>query len=68
MKSLTAIGAIILPMQLVASLWGMNSVVPWGHYDRYTSWHDYMPFMSICLAMLIVTLVMITYFRRKGIM
>lgn len=69
MKNLTAIGAIIMPMQLVASLWGMNSIVPWGFYaDKHVDWQDNLPFLSICLGMLLVTVVTMVYFRRANIM
>jgi Mg2+ and Co2+ transporter CorA len=68
MKNLTAVGAIILPLQLVASLWGMNCEVP---FQAFLDWSDaeaVLPFISVCAAMLFVTLFMSAYFRKHHLM
>jgi magnesium transporter len=55
---LTAFSVIILPLTLLASLWGMNVGVP-GEGDETAFW--------IILAGMAVLLVsMLTYFRRRG--
>jgi len=68
MKNLTAVGAIILPLQLVASLWGMNCQVP---FQAFLDWSDseaIVPFISVCAAMLLVTLFMSAYFKKHDLM
>jgi magnesium transporter len=57
-KVLTAISVIVLPLTLVASIWGMNVGVP-GEEDMTAFW-AILGFMVILLGG------MIAYFRRRG--
>jgi magnesium transporter len=58
LRVLTAFSVIILPLTLLASLWGMNVGVP-GEGDETAFW--------IILAGMVMLLVsMLTYFRRRG--
>jgi magnesium transporter len=58
LRVLTAFSVIILPLTLLASLWGMNVGVP-GEGDETASW--------IIVAGMVALLVgMLTYFRRRG--
>ena len=55
---LTAISVIVLPLTLVASIWGMNVRVP-GEGDPLAFWLV----LGLMLAMLVG---LIAYFRRRG--
>jgi magnesium transporter len=58
LRVLTAFSVIILPLTLLASMWGMNVGVP-GEGDETAFW--------IILAGMVMLLVsMLTYFRRRG--
>jgi magnesium transporter len=55
---LTSISVIVLPLTLLASIWGMNVAVP-GEEDMTAFW--------IVVGMMVVLLVgMVGYFRRRG--
>ena len=58
LRFLTAISVIILPLTLIASLWGMNVGVP-GEGDSGD-------FYVIVGAMGVLLIAMLTYFRRRG--
>jgi magnesium transporter len=58
LRVLTAISVIVLPLTLIASIWGMNVGVP-GEGDRAD-------FYVIVGAMVALLLAMVTYFRRRG--
>jgi magnesium transporter len=60
-KKISAVAAIIIPLSLVASLWGMNVPVPG---QPGTSAKDYPAFVIICLAMALITAVMFFIARR----
>src|SRR3954447_5160801 len=57
-RVLTAISVIVLPLTLVASIWGMNVGVP-GEQDSTAFW-------EILAAMVILLGSMAYYFRRRG--
>ena len=57
-RVLTAISVIVLPLTLVASIWGMNVRVP-GESDSTAFWLV----LGLMLAMLVG---LIAYFRRQG--
>jgi magnesium transporter len=57
-RVLTAISVIVLPLTLVASIWGMNVHVP-GQGDSLAFWLV----LGLMLAMLVM---LIAYFRRRG--
>lgn len=57
-RVLTAITVIVLPLTLVASIWGMNVGVP-GEQDMTAFW-------LILGAMVLLLAGMIAYFRRRG--
>jgi magnesium transporter len=58
LRVLTAFSVIILPLTLIASLWGMNVGVP-GEGDTED-------FFAIVGAMTVLLVGMLTYFRRRG--
>ena len=58
LRVLTAFSVIILPLTLIASLWGMNVGVP-GEGDSED-------FYVVAGGMAIVLVGMLTYFRRRG--
>jgi magnesium transporter len=58
LRVLTSISVIVLPLTLIASIWGMNVGVP-GEGDRED-------FFAIVGAMVLLMLVMIIFFRRRG--
>jgi magnesium transporter len=57
-RVLTAISVIVLPLTLVASIWGMNVGVP-GEGDTGAFW-------AILAAMVVLLGGMVAYFRRRG--
>jgi magnesium transporter len=58
LRVLTAISVVVLPLTLLASIWGMNVHVP-GEGDRSAFW-------VILLGMLALLVAMVVYFRRRG--
>ncbi len=59
LRVLTAISVIVLPLTLIASIWGMNVGVP-GEGDAFDFW------LVIAAMAAILAGVMLTYFRRRG--
>ena len=57
-RVLTAISVIVLPLTLVASIWGMNVGVP-GEGDTAAFW-------AILVVMVVLLGGMVAYFRRRG--
>ena len=57
-RVLTAISVIVLPLTLVASIWGMNVGVP-GEQDTTAFW-------AILGVMVVLLGGMVAYFRRRG--
>ena len=62
MKNLSAVATIVLPLSLVAGIMGMNVQVPWQH-DSNNDLATLAPFIVICGGMVIVTILMIVYFK-----
>jgi magnesium transporter len=58
LRVLTSISVIVLPLTLLASIWGMNVGVP-GEQDTTAFW-------VIVGAMVALLVGMVTYFRRRG--
>jgi magnesium transporter len=58
LRVLTSISVIVLPLTLIASIWGMNSGVP-GEQDLTAFW-------VIVGVMFVLLLGMVGYFRRRG--
>jgi magnesium transporter len=58
LRVLTAFSVVILPLTLIASLWGMNVGVP-GEGDSGAFW-------AIVGVMAVMLVGMVTYFRRRG--
>jgi magnesium transporter len=58
LRVLTAISVIVLPLTFIASLWGMNVGVP-GEGDP----EDFYAIVGACLVVLVV---MLAFFRRRG--
>src|SRR5688500_17404986 len=58
LKVLTSISVIVLPLTLLASIWGMNVGVP-GEGDRED-------FFAIVAAMLVLLCAMLAFFKRRG--
>ena len=58
LRVLTSISVIVLPLTLLASIWGMNVGVP-GEQDMTAFW-------IIVGAMVVLLVGMVTYFRRRG--
>ncbi len=58
LRVLTSISVVVLPLTLIASIWGMNVGVP-GEGDTATFW-------LVIAAMLALLVGMLTYFRRRG--
>jgi len=58
LRVLTSISVVVLPLTLIASIWGMNVGVP-GEGDQTD-------FYVIVGAMLVMFLGMVAYFRRRG--
>jgi magnesium transporter len=57
-RVLTAISVIVLPLTLIASIWGMNVGIP-GEGDTGAFW-------AILVAMGVLLCGMVVYFRRRG--
>ena len=58
LRVLTAFSVVILPLTLIASIWGMNVHVP-GEGES-------LPFFLIIGAMILVLVGMLWFFRRRG--
>jgi magnesium transporter len=58
LRVLTSISVIVLPLTLLASIWGMNVGVP-GEGDNTAFW-------AITASMVVLLVGMVTYFRRRG--
>jgi magnesium transporter len=58
LRVLTSISVIVLPLTLLASIWGMNVGVP-GEQDMTAFW-------IVVGAMVVLLVGMVTYFRRRG--
>jgi magnesium transporter len=58
LRLLTAFSVILLPLTLIASIWGMNVHVP-GQGSTHAFW-------AVVGAMVVVLTVMVTWFRRRG--
>jgi magnesium transporter len=58
LRVLTSISVIVLPLTLLASVWGMNVGVP-GEGDTTAFW-------VIAATMVVLLVGMVTYFRRRG--
>jgi magnesium transporter len=58
LRVLTSISVIVLPLTLIASIWGMNSHVP-GEGGAAGFW-------IVIGAMLVILLGMVGYFRKRG--
>jgi magnesium transporter len=58
LRVLTSISVIVLPLTLLASIWGMNVGVP-GEGDNTAFW-------AIASSMVVLLVSMVTYFRRRG--
>lgn len=52
---------------LFLSLWGMNCEVPFQK-DADMSFESVAPFLSICVTMLLVTIMMTVYFRKSDLL
>jgi magnesium transporter len=58
LRVLTAFSVVVLPLTLIASIWGMNTHVP-GEQTAVGFW-------SVVVAMVITLVAMLFYFRRRG--
>ncbi len=58
LRVLTSISVIVLPLTLLASIWGMNVGIP-GEGDTTAFW-------VITGSMIVLLVSMVTYFRRRG--
>jgi magnesium transporter len=58
LRVLTAISVVVLPLTLIASIWGMNVAVP-GEASTEAFW-------AVLTAMIALLLGMLGYFRRRG--
>jgi magnesium transporter len=58
LRVLTSISVIVLPLTLLASVWGMNVGVP-GEGDQTAFW-------AIAATMVALLVGMVAYFRRRG--
>jgi magnesium transporter len=58
LRVLTSISVVILPLTLIASIWGMNSEVP--------GQGDISAFFIVIGAMVLILVGMVVWFRRRG--
>jgi len=58
LRVLTAISVIVLPLTLIASIWGMNVAVP-GQGDSDD-------FFAVVAGMAVILIAMLAFFRRRG--
>lgn len=61
-KKMSGIAALVVPISLVASIWGVNVAVPG---QPATSWRDYGPFFIMLLIMTVLTALIYVYAKRK---
>ncbi|MGI8632914.1 MAG: magnesium transporter CorA family protein [Solirubrobacterales bacterium] len=61
LRVLTVISVILLPLTLIASLFGMNVEVPWQADGDASLW----PFFAVIGGMVAIFAAMIVYFRRR---
>lgn len=66
MKQLSAVATIVLPLSLVAGIMGMNVQVPW-QADSENVVENLIPFIVICVGMVVVSAVMIVYFKARNL-
>jgi magnesium transporter len=59
MKTLAVVSAIILPLTLIAGIYGMN-------FENMPELHSRYGYMFTLLAMLLITIVLLVYFWRRG--
>jgi len=57
-RILTAVSVVLLPLTLIASIFGMNVPVP-GQNGEFA-------FLGILLLMALLLLMLVAYFRRQG--
>jgi len=62
MRILTVISVIMLPLTLLSSIYGMN--VPLPGTDEFTNAST--PFWIISIIMILLVIVLLAYFRRRG--
>jgi magnesium transporter len=67
MKNLSAVATIVLPLSLIAGMFGMNVQVPWQH-DSTNDLATLAPFITISGGMLVVTVLMVIYFKYANLM
>jgi Mg2+ and Co2+ transporter CorA len=65
MKTLSAAATILLPLSLIASLMGMNVMVPFQFDAERITFRDLLPFSVICLAMLLISTTLYRYFKKQ---
>lgn len=58
-KALTILSVILLPLNLLAGLYGMNTALP------FASEVSTMPFLGVLAAMVLMAVVMVLFFRRQ---
>lgn len=56
---ITILGTVVLPMNVITGLWGMNVIVP-GQFEESLTW-----FMSICAFMVILAYTAYVYTKRR---
>jgi len=69
MKLLTAISTIMLPLSLITGIFGMNLKIPYqGDTDATNpaNWRELAPFWVLSGAMILYTLLVLSYFKRVG--
>jgi len=65
MKTLSASATILLPLSLIASLMGMNVMVPFQFDAENITFRDLLPFSVICLCMLFISTTLYSYFKKQ---
>ncbi|MFZ4816158.1 MAG: magnesium/cobalt transporter CorA [Phototrophicaceae bacterium] len=58
MRILTVFSVILLPLTLISSVYGMNVLLPFQQDER--------AFLLICIGMLLISMVLLFVFRRRG--
>jgi magnesium transporter len=62
---MTALGSIFLPLNVITGMWGMNVTVPGQSSDTYTS---FLPFILIAITMILVSLSVLIFSRKMGML
>jgi len=62
---MTALGSIFLPLNVITGMWGMNVTVPGQSSDTYTS---FLPFILIAITMILVSLSVLLFSRKMGML